>query len=257
MSKLIIMFTLIITGMVCKAQVSESRAIANFSQIEVANGIELFYQQSDEAQSIRIESNSEETLHSIKTESSNGVLKIYNANKDFSKNSKTKIFVTGNALEAIRGKSKARIVLQATKNVSDMTITLLEGAYFNGYILDANEIHINTDATAEFNGRVETQNLIGIFKNKSRVNLSGTAKEATITSTNKSYCNAKNFIVENTQIHSDDATVVITSKNKLVIDLNENAKLTYFGAPKDVDIKNATNSKIERTRTERILLANK
>lgn len=257
MTKLIIIFTMIITGMVCKAQVSENRKVNNFAQIEVANGIELYYQQSDEPHSIRVESNSEEVLKSIKTESSNGILKIYNANKDFSKNSKTKIFVTGNTLLAIRGKSKARIVLQATKNVSDMTITLLEGAYFNGYILNAKKIQINTDKTSEFNGRVETQNLIGNFKNKSRVNLSGTAKEARITSTNKSYCNAKNFLVENTEIHSEDATVMITSKNKLVIDLNENAKLTYFGEPKDVNIINATNSKIERTKIVKNLLASK
>lgn len=257
MTKLIIMFTMVISGIICKAQVSENREVANFSQIEVANGIELFYLQNDKAQSIRVEATSEEALKSIKTESNNGILKIYNTSKEFSNNSKTKIFVTGNALHSIKGKSKARIVLQSTKNVSDMTITLLDGAYFNGYILSAKNIQLNTDATAEFNGRIETQNLIGNFKNKSRVNLSGTAKEATIISTNKSYCNAKNFLVDNTEIHSDDATVIITSKNKLVIDLNENAKLTYFGQPKDVNIINATYNKIERTKTANILLASK
>jgi hypothetical protein len=257
MTKLIILFTMIITGMVCKAQVTENREATNFSQIEVANGIELFYLQNDEAQSIRVESTSREALKSIKTKSNNEILKIYNTSKEFSNSSKTKVFVTGNALHSIRGKSKARIFLQATAHVSDMTITLLDGAYFNGRILSAARIKLTTDATAEFNGRIETQNFIGNFKNKSRINLSGTAKKASITSNNKSYCNAKNFLVENTEIRSDNATVIITSKNNLVIDLIDNAKLTYFGQPQDVTIINATTNKIESTKNAKILLASK
>lgn len=255
MTKLIIVLTMIITGMVCKAQVTENREIAEFSQIEIANGIELFYQQSNKAQSLRIESTTEETLNSIKTEINNGILKIYNTSKESFKSSNTKIFITGNALSSIKAKSKARILLQATVNVTDMTITLLDGSHFNGYILSANTISLNTDSTSEFNGRIETQNFIGNFKNKSRINLSGTSKVATITSTNKSYCMAKNFLVENTEVRSDDASTIITSKNKLMIDLNENGKLIYFGQPKEVNIINAYNSKIQRTKNAKTLLA--
>lgn len=257
MTKLIIMFTMIITGMICKAQVSESRNSTNFSEIEVSNGIELFYQQSNEAASIRVESTSEEALKSVKTESNNGILKIYSTNKEISNNSKIKVFVTGNTLKSIKGKSKSRIVFQKTTNASDMTISLSTGAYFNGRIVSAKKIELNADATSEFNGRIETQKFTGNFKNKSRINLSGTALDATITSTKKSYCNAKNFLVENAKIRSDDSTVIITSENILAVDLTENAKLTYFGQPKDVTIKHATNCTVEKTKTAKVLLASK
>lgn len=193
MTKLIILFTMIITGIICNAQVSENREITNFSQIEVANGIELFYLQNNEAQSIRVESISEEALKSIKIELNSGILKIYNTNQKFSNNPITKVFLTGNVLRAITGKSKSRIVLQGTINASDMVITILDGAYFNGKIISTASVQINTDYASEFNGRIETKNLVGNFKNNSRINLSGTAHKATFTSTTKSYCNAKNF----------------------------------------------------------------
>lgn len=251
------MFTMIITGMICKAQVSENRKVNNFSQIEVSDGLELFYEQSDEAATIRVESVSEEALKSVKTENNDGILKIYSTSKGISNNKKIKIFVTGNTLQSIKGKSRARIVFPNTTKVSDMTISLSNEAYFNGRIVSATRIELNADGSSEFNGRIETQKFIGNFKNKSRINLSGTASESTITSTNKSYCNAKNFLVDNTKIRSDCATVIITSKNKLAVDLTENAKLTYFGQPKDVTIKHATDCTVEKTKTANVLLASK
>lgn len=257
MTKLIIMFTMIITGMMCKAQVSESRNISNFSRIEVSNGIEVFYQQSDQAGTIRVESTSEEALRSVKTESNNGILKVYNTNQEIASHPKIKIFVTSNDLQSIKANSKARIVFQKTTHFSDMTISLSNGAYFNGRIVAATRIELIADAASEFNGRIETQKFVGNFKNKSRINLSGTALEATITSTNRSQCNAKNFLVENTKIRSDDAIVIITSKNMLAVDLTENAKLTYFGQPKDVKIKHATDCTVEKIKTAKILLASK
>lgn len=257
MTKLIIMFTMIITGMVCKAQVSENRNVSNFSQIQVSNGIELIYHQSEEAASIRVETTSEEVLKSVKTDSNKGILKIYRTLEEMEDNSAIKVFVTGNNLKALTAKSKARIVFQNITNFSNMTITLSTGAHFNGWILSANRIQVNTDATAAFNGRIETQKFTGNFKNKSKIILSGTAAEATINATNKAYCHAKNFVVDKTNISSNDATVIITSKNKLAVDLTENAQLTYFGQPKDVNIKHATNCTIEKTKTAKILLASK
>lgn len=67
----------------------------------------------------------------------------------------------------------------------------------------------------------------------------------------------KKLLVENMEVHSSDATVMIRSKDKLVVDLNENAKLTYFGQPKDVKILNATDMKIETANRAKILLASK
>lgn len=236
MTKLIITLSIILTGLLCKAQVSEQIQVGNYTQIEVANGIDLFYEQNETHQDIRVEGISAEELKSIQIENSKGVLKI-NTAKGTKNSSRAKVFITGNSLISIVGKSKAHIIFQNTVNVSNLTLTLSNEATFKGSVKATDQIFLNMGSKTVFNGRIETDTFIGTFKNNSKVNLSGIAKEASIISKSKSYCNAKNFIVQNTEIQSNNSTVLITTQNKIAIDLKENAKLTYFGMPKNVDLK--------------------
>lgn len=254
MTKLIITLSIILTGLLCKAQVSEQRAVGNYTQIEVANGIDLFYEQNDTLQDIRVEGSSAEELQSIQIENNEGVLKI-NTTKGRKINSSVKVFVTGNSLLSIVGKSKAHIIFQNTVNVSNLTITLYDEATFNGWVKSTNQVALNMGYKTLFNGRVETNTFIGNFKNNAKVNLSGVAEEATIISKDNSYCNAKNFIVENTEIQSNTSIVLITTQNKIGIDLKENAELTYFGTPKNVHLENGFVISTAKTKVSKSLLA--
>ena len=136
-----------------------------------------------------------------------------------------------------------------------MTLTLSDEATFKGSVKATDQIFLNMGSKTVFNGTIETESFVGTFKNNSKVNLSGVANEANIISKSKSYCNAKNFIVQNTEIQSNNSIVLITTQNKIVVDLKENAKLTYFGMPKIVDLKDGLIIGKEKNEIPKSLLA--
>lgn len=232
MLKLIITVTMFMTALLAQAQVSETRKMENFSKIEVASGIELCYKESQEA-SLKVEAK-EGSLTDIITEVDGATLRIFTNGK--TKN--VRVYVSAKDVESFKASSKSRIVFENIVNTENISITLESGAYFKGYIKSNSFVNVETDTDTEFNGRIETVSFIGDFKNKSKVNLSGHAKNALIEAGTKAYCNAKNFLTENTEVNSDNSIVIITSKNKINVNATDHASVTYFGSPTKASIEN-------------------
>lgn len=228
------------TVMLCKAQVSETRKAEHFSKIEVATGIELSYKETQEEASIKVEAN-EGNLSDVIIEVDGETLKISSRGKA----EKVKVYVSAKDVESFKASSRSRIVFENTIHAENISITLESGAYFNGYFKSNQLTNVATDANTEFNGRIETASFAGNFKNHSKVNISGKSKNAKIKSTSKAYCNAKNFLTENTLVDSDNSVVIVTSKNRININATDNASVTYFGSPKKVTVEEAysTNTK--------------
>lgn len=232
MLKLIITVTVFMTTLLCQAQVLETRKADHFSRIEVASGIELHYKETQEEASIKVEA-PEGILTDIITKVEGETLKIMAKGKV----SNVKVYVEANGIESFNGTSKSRIIFENIIHSEDISIALKSGAYFKGYFKADGVTQIETDSDAEFNGRIETTNFFGDFKNHSKINLSGKAQKATIKSATKAYCNAKNFLTQNTEVESDNAIVIITSKNKINVNATENGSITYFGSPKKATVK--------------------
>ena len=232
MLKLIITVTMFMTALLCRAQVSETRKAESFSRIEVASGIELSYKESEKA-SIKVEAN-DGNLADIITEVEGETLRIFSTGN--TKN--VKVYVATNNVVSFKAGSKSRIVFENTIHIENISIALESGAYFNGYFKSNGLTTIETATNAAFIGRIETASFVGDFKNHSKVIISGTAEKATIKSATKAYCNARNFLTENTEVDSDDSIVIITSKKKINVNATDNASVTYFGSPKKVSIEN-------------------
>lgn len=229
MLKLIITVTMFMTALLCRAQVSEIRNVDDFSKIEVAAGIELHYIETKEAPSVRVEGKNG-NLADIFTEVENGTLKIF-ANKQ----QEMKVYVASRSIEAFKAVSKSSIFVDNTMHSENISIELQSGAYFRGYIKSNQSVQVaTTGSDTEFNARIEASSFVGNFKKHSKVNISGKAKNVFLTSSSKSYCNARNFITENTKIDSENATVVITSKNTINVNATDNAIVTYCGSPRKV-----------------------
>lgn len=219
------------TTLLLKAQVSETRNLENFTKIEVTSGIELFYKEAPGETLVKVEAN-EGTSTDIITEVDGETLKI--SGKGKAKN--VKVFVTAKSIESFKAGSKSKIVFENKVNAENISIDLETGAYFRGYIKSKKQMSVRTGKNTEFNGRIEADSFLGNFKNRSKANVSGNAKNAFIKSSSKAYCNAKNFLTENATIDSENSTVIITSKNKININATENATVTYFGSPKKATI---------------------
>lgn len=236
MLKLIITLSMFMTALVCKAQVSEIRKVEDFSKIEVASGIELHYIETEKEATLKVESK-DGILTDIITEVEGGTLKIYTTGKGKQQTQQEiKVYVSSKNIESLKAISKSRIVLHNTMHAKNISINLQLGAYFKGYVIANQDANVETGKNTEFNGRIEAVSFFGNFKNFSKVNISGKSQNAFVISSEKAYCNAKNFLTENTKVDSDNATVIITSKNKIKVNATENAVVTYFGSPKKVTI---------------------
>lgn len=234
MLKLIITVTMFMTAVLCQAQVSEIRKTNHFSKIEIASGIELSYTETQEEASIKVEA-IDGILTDIITEVERETLKISAKGKA----KKVKVYVSAKDVESFKASSKSRIVFENTIHAENISIVLESGAYFQGYFKSNQLTNVATDANSEFNGRIETASFEGNFKNHSKVNISGKAKNANIKSASKAYCNAKNFLTENAEIDSDNSIVSITSKNTINVNATDNASVTYFGSPKKATVEEA------------------
>lgn len=228
------------TAVLCQAQVSETRRVESFSKIEVASGIELHYKESQGEASVKVEAN-EGMPAEITTEIEGETLKI--AAKGKAKN--VKVWVAAKDVESFKAVSKSRIVFENTIHGENISIALGSGAYFKGYLKSNQLTNVETDANTEFNGRIETAFFTGNFKNHSKINISGKAKNANIKSASKAYCNATNFLTENTEVDADNSIVTISSSKKINVNATDNASVTYFGSPKKANIgqESLTNTK--------------
>lgn len=219
------------TALLSQAQVSETRKVERFSKIEVASGIELSYQETQEEASLKVEA-FEGIPTDIITEVDGKTLKI--SAKGKFKN--VKVYVSAKDVESFKASSKSRIIFENTIHTENISIVLESGAYFKGYLKSNQLTNVETDSNTEFNGRIETVSFTGVFKNHSKLNISGKAKNASLKSASKAYCNAKNFLTENTEVDSDNSIVTITSKDKINVNATDNASVTYFGSPKKATV---------------------
>jgi len=220
------------TALLCHGQISETRKVERFSKIEVASGIELSYKESEETL-IKVEAN-EGNLSHIFTEVEGTTLKIFTTENA----KKVKVYVASKDVESFKASSKSKIVFENTIHAENISIALESGAYFNGYFKSNGLTNIETGTNTEFIGRIETASFVGDFKHHSKVIISGNAEKAMIKSATKAYCNARNFLTENTEVNSDNSIVIITSKNKINVNATENGSITYFGSPQKATVKN-------------------
>ena len=222
MLKFIITVSMLLAGVFCQAQVSEIRNTGNFSEIAVGSGIQLIFTESNAIQVVKVEAANNEVLQQLITVSDGKRLTV--SFKSQKKTTNTmKVFVAAKDIARFEAEKASQILLTNKVYAQDLKIILSSGAIFNGYVQTSKSVAVQASSKAVFNGRVETPRFSGDFSYGAKINVSGTAGIATIKGKSGAYCNGRNFITGQAKIDSDNATVIITNKEEIVVKAVEKA----------------------------------
>ncbi len=151
---------------------AQARKISSFHAIEVSYGIDLIIKQGND-EAVAVSAASSEIRDHIKTEVSNGKLKIYFDNKGMEGwhvKKQLKAYVSFKNLDALEVNSGADVTTDGNINVNTLNINLSSGADFKGSITGVklsvdqssgsdmdikgkvNEVSITTTSGSDFNG---------------------------------------------------------------------------------------------------------
>ena len=144
MKKIPVLFTLLLCASVLFAQNTtihdanaQVRNVGNFHAVEVSNGIRLILKQGS-TDAVAVSASSSDLISKIKTEVSNGRLKIYFDHSFLknwnSKGKELKAYVTIRNIDALEANSGADATTDGNINTTDMKISLSSGAGFDGQI---------------------------------------------------------------------------------------------------------------------------
>ena len=129
----------------------EVRKVSGFTAIEVSGGIDLYLSSGEEA--VAVSAKDEKVRSRIRTEVSNGVLKIYYDWKDgfkigFGKNESMKAYVSYKTLKALEVSGGADAIVDGTIKSPKLSLQVSGGADFKGRV-EADELNIMQSGGAD------------------------------------------------------------------------------------------------------------
>ncbi|MBN9283594.1 MULTISPECIES: head GIN domain-containing protein [unclassified Flavobacterium] len=244
MIRFIITATIGLVGLLCNAQVSENRAIAGFTKIEVSKGVQVFFTQGNTT-TVKVESDNEDKLKQIVTAVKGETLKISVQSKKGSTNFQVlKVSVTAPNVSSFKIDSGAGFSSENTITVKKAVVDLASGAVFSGNI-KATEAVLKLNSAATFKGNIETKDLGANLSGASTLKVTGKAENMKLETASSSFCKAKDLVVQNAVVKAESAAVVtVNVKNSLDVSANSTAVVKYYGTPKNISQQKATLGKI-------------
>jgi len=219
-------------GMVTKAQITENRTVSGYSKVNVQDGVQLIYEQN-EKETLVIKVDNAESLGNLVTEVKNGELKIYLVDKKKNDGKSIAVSLTAPGIHSFVVGTAATITINSPLYTENFNVDLSSGAEFRGSVIASRKIIMNTTGKGtELNLRTESESLEGSFKSNSRVNLCGKTENATIYTSQNALCAAKNLLANKVTVAAEGSSIVfIHTKDKININVEDAAKVTYIGSP--------------------------
>lgn len=235
MKKIISAFVLLFFSTIIFAQKvvndpnAEVREIGSFHAISISNAFEVIITQGGQ-EALAVSANDKDDLQYIKTEVSNGTLKIWfnNKKKLWGKNRKLKAYISVKKLDVIKGSGASDINIDGQLTATDMELHLSGASKLYGKLM--------------INGKLKT-NLSGA----SDVEITGSADEVNIDASGASDVKAFDFKTNNCLIDASGAcSVRITVDKELSANLSGASSVSYQGTATIKDIKTSGASSISR-----------
>jgi hypothetical protein len=247
MKQLAITALLILTGLGAQAQTTETRNVSNdFTAIEVKNGIQVIFTQSD-APSVKVESDNQEYAGNIITEVKNGTLKIYM--KEYEEDSRSKpaynvakVYVSKNTISGFKLTTGAAVKVMGRLVVNELALKLATGSNFTGELECATRCIVKAESGAAFRGKLTTDMFEGTTSGGASIKIIGSAKTSTV------YCNggslmAGKFICEKANITaSNAASAYVNAVQSIKAEADSSSSVTYYGEPANVNLSENTYS---------------
>ncbi len=232
MLKIITTLTLILFGLLAKAQSTESRPVSEFCKVDVKNGIQLIYTESA-LPLLQLEAKNQAVLNDIVTEVQGNTLKIYS---EKGQTQEVKVYISASNLKAMSASSKASINIINEMTAANIKITLHSGASFTGNLNATGKTKIVADSGTLFTGRVDGKSIMGNLKKNARVNLTGKVQFAAFSTTDSALLNAKNFIANAIHLNAaGKSTAIIHAETDVVLNVTDLAQVTYSGLPNKIE----------------------
>lgn len=247
MVKIITTLTVILIGFLAKGQTTENREIADFSKIKISNGIELIYSDASST-SLHLESSNAEILKNTITEVDAKTLNIYlTEGTTLAANETVKVYVSASQITALNAETNAKVTIENILKTKNIEVRLNSGASMTGNIKTLGKAKLYASTGTLFNGRIDTNKFQGKFSDNARINLTGTAKKATMSTNDNALVSAKNFIADTVQLHADGKSVaMVYAGNDIALNISSDATVTYIGSPKNVNLNEEARATIKR-----------
>ncbi len=237
MKKLVIIALLALTGMSAQAQTSETRKSENFTSLDVKNGIDVIFTQSNEL-SLKVESDSKSNLENIITEYSKGTLKIYMREIENDKIMQTvaKVYVSAPAVSSFKVVTGASVKAANRLTVEELTIKLATGATFNAEAQCSKKCTIKASSGSMFRGHVVTAAFEGKASGGAAIKITGRADTSDIACNNGSLIAGK-FLSSSTSVKTINASTAFVNASKSInANADNSSSITYYGEPADVTL---------------------
>lgn len=214
------------------AQVTETRIAKEVSSIEVKNGIEVIFTQSDTL-SLQVISNSRENLSNIITNYSKGKLTIFLKDKNSPTGYQTtaRVYVSQKSISAFTASTGASIRANGKLNLKDLAINLSSGATVNAILTTSGKCNINVKSGAGFRGVVTAKDFSANIMGGSYIKITGNTGTADV------YCsggslNAGKFVCNEAKIWAQKASAVSIYTNDFIeADTDASSSVIYYGEP--------------------------
>jgi len=232
MKQLIIAAVAGLISLTAQAQVSETRALKEVTSIEVKNGIEVIFTQSDTL-ALKVEADNTENLYAIATDYSGHTLKIYIKENDGSPvmKAKAKVYISQKNVTFFKVSNAAIVRVNGTLNTGDVNISLSTGAKLSSIMVSSGTCKVNVKSNSGFNGKITTKKLEANVTGGSYMKVTGTADSATLFCSG-GYLTADKFVCNDANVWAQNASVVsIFTKNSITTDVDASSSITYYGEP--------------------------
>lgn len=235
MKHLVITALLSLTAFGAQAQTSETRKSEDFKSLEVKNGIEVVFTQSNEP-SLKVESDNKANLENIITEYRNGTLKVYMRELENGlTHGVAKVYVSATNVNNFKAVTGSSIKVTNKLNVDELTVKLTSGALF---VAEAytQKCFVKAESGSMFRGHIITSSFEGKAFGGAAIKITGTADTAN-TSCNSGSLSAGKFICQNADVKTINGSAAFVNATKSInADADNSSSITYYGEPTDVSL---------------------
>lgn len=228
MLKIITSLVVFLAGLTSNGQVSETRTVSTFNKIEITDGVEVIYTQSENT-SLKAEASDALGLSTLLTQNDGNTLKIScNGNR----NENVKVYVSSPEIISVKASKESKVIFADRVDTKKFALSLNSGSEFRGIVNSESAINLKGKAGSIFNIRIDSQTLYGNFQSGTKVNLSGKSGDASIRTTGNALCSARNFKTDNVNVKAgDESTVEVSVHEAIAVDVTDQASVKYFGLP--------------------------
>lgn len=253
MLKTIITSIAFLSSLAAFSQVSETRAVNDFTKLKASTSVKVFYTISD-TKSVKVETDDNEKLKYIKTEVANGTLEIFVDSGDGNYNKRNKglrfktlnVYVSGPSLTSVKSSSSSKIKIENLNSAKEIEVKVSSSGSISGKF-ECSLINIDASSSGDFKAQLEAKTVEVETSSSSDVDLSGTTVNLKIKSSSSSSCNANTLKAENvTAEASSSADIDVYASNSINAKASSSADINYYGNPAKVEADKSSSGSVNK-----------